>query len=352
MTASDTSLGPRVTLAMMPTAALQEFRSAVDDGDHLLVVADEVHQMGSTRNSEFFSINAGARLGLSATPERFGDPSGTARLFGYFGEVVPPPITLMDAVTAGRLVPYEYHPHPLNLSATEADDWRRQTKQIQQEMVRQKKGQDGKSILSERAKMLLIKRARIAKKAAGKTRLVVDVMRKHFEEGQSWLVYCEDVCQLTDVVIALREAGYSPVEYHSSMVGDRDETMAWFRSYGGILVSIKCLDEGVDIPTVSHALILASSQNPRQFIQRRGRVLRFAPGKHLAVIHDAIVVPVDTEKEPEQVSLLKAELVRSLEFAEHAINRGAGAELRAIAATMGIDVDAFFGAQGEEDDEA
>ena len=90
---------------------------------------------------------------------------------------------------------------------------------------------------------------------------------------------------------ALRSDGLIPIEYHSAMTGSRDATMSWFRSFGGPLVSIKCLDEGVDIPVVSHALILASSQNPRQFIQRRGRVLRKVPGKHLAVIHDAIVVP-------------------------------------------------------------
>jgi superfamily II DNA or RNA helicase len=134
------------------------------------------------------------------------------------------------------------------------------------------------------------------------------------------------------------------------MAGDRDATMDWFKSFGGILVSIRCLDEGVDIPAVSHALILASSQNPRQFIQRRGRVLRKSHGKHLAVIHDAIVVPVDAEAEPEQTALLKAELVRALEFANYALNSAAGADLRAIAISMGIDPDTLTGDIGEEED--
>ena len=97
------------------------------------------------------------------------------------------------------------------------------------------------------------------------------------------------------------------------------------------------LDEGVDIPAVSHALILASSQNPRQFIQRRGRVLRKAPWKNVAVIHDAIVVPLDLEHEPEQASLLRAEFVRAMEFADSALNRAAGAQLRSIATSLGID---------------
>ena len=114
--------------------------------------------------------------------------------------------------------------------------------------------------------------------------------------------------------------------------------MAWFRRHGGILVSVRCLDEGVDIPDVSHAMILASSQNPRQFIQRRGRVLRRAPGKFLAVIHDALVVPADISDEPDQLSLVTTELARAAEFATSAINCSARVEIEDIAAGVAIDL--------------
>ena len=351
MTDPEAGLGPRIVLATMQTASMDEFRSNVVPGDHLLLIADEVHQVGSPQNSKVMIVNAGARLGLSATPIRYGDPDGTARIFSYFGSVVPPPITLIDAIVAGRLVPYEYYPHPVNLTASESDEWRVVTTAIRQEMVRQKADGEGKKPLTERAKMLLIKRARIAKKASQKVRLATELITAEYRNGQSWLVYCEDGGQLADVLIALREAGLEPAEYHSHMSGDRHATMAWFRAYGGILVSIRCLDEGVDIPAVSHALILASSQNPRQFIQRRGRVLRRSEGKHLAVIHDAIVVPVNAEEEPDQISLLKAELLRSVEFAEHALNRAAGAELRQIALSMGIDPSSLSKTDGIEEDD-
>lgn len=351
MTDADASLGPRLVVAMMPTASTEEFRKGVSQGEHLLVVADEVHQIGSRQNSLFLQTDAGARLGLSATPQRYGDPEGTAKIFEYFGAVVPPPITLADAVATGRLVPYEYHPHPIHLTATEAEEWLKETKAIQLEIARSKTDERGGKILSERARMMLIKRARIAKKASAKIRLAADVLESEFENGQSWLIYCEDGGQLTDVLIALREKGMRPIEYHSNMSGDRDATMDWFKSFGGVLVSIRCLDEGVDIPAVSHALILASSQNPRQFIQRRGRVLRQAPGKALAVIHDAIVTPVNAENEKEQISLLRSELIRSVEFANHALNRTAGAELREIAINMGINPDDFDERDGEEEDD-
>lgn len=341
MTDPDTALGGRITLAMMQTASMREFLSNVMAGPHLLVVADEVHQVGSPQNSQIMHIDAGSRLGLSATPIRYGDPEGTAKIYAYFGPVVPPSITLFDAIKAGRLVPYEYFPHAINLTAEEAAEWKEMTRAIQLEIRHLKADESGQRPLSGKAKMLLIKRARIAKKATVKIRLAVDVLRAHFEPGQSWLVYCEDRNQLSEVRSALRDASIESVEYHSGMAGDREATMSWFRSFGGILVSIRCLDEGVDIPAVSHALILASSQNPRQFIQRRGRVLRRSPTKEMAVIHDAIVVPVSAEDEPEQLGLLRAEMVRAVEFSDHAINRGAGAQLRSMAIDLGIDPDSL-----------
>lgn len=349
MTGADTANGGRIVLATMQTASMDAFRDAVIDGEHLLLIADEVHQIGSPQHARIMTLNAGSRLGLSATPIRYGDPEGTRRIFEYFGDVIPPPITLADAIETGRLVPYEYFPHALNLTAEEADEWREYTDRIRREVVRQKPDEASVRPLTDKAKMLLIQRSRIAKKAATKVCLACNVLKAHFEKGQSWLVYCEDADQLAQVLTVLRQEGMDPVEYHSKMEGDRAATMSWFRSFGGILVSIRCLDEGVDIPDVSHALILASSQNPRQFIQRRGRVLRRAPDKQVATLHDAIVVPVSADDEPEQISLLKSELVRAIEFASHAINKGAGAELRDIAISMGIDPDGLLDSGVEEE---
>jgi superfamily II DNA or RNA helicase len=351
MTTGDPELGPRITLAMMPTAATDAFLGGIAGGEHLLVVADEVHQIGSPVNSRALNIASGPRLGLSATPKRYGDPEGTKRLMDYFGGVVPPPITLGDAMRAGRLVPYQYFPHPISLNADEADQWLEFTTRIKKEIAKCASDADGKKRLSERAKMLLIQRSRIAKKATAKVKLAVDTISKYYRDSQSWLVYCEDSEQLSEVVQALRSAGFETTEYHSNMPGDREATMQWFHKYGGIMVSIKCLDEGVDIPKVSHALILASSQNPRQFIQRRGRVLRKYPDKHMAEIHDAIVRPLSADLEPEQLGLIRGELIRAIEFANGAMNKSAGAELRSIAMDMGIDIDDLTARDGIEDDD-
>lgn len=332
------AIAGRFILATMQTAATETFRQALWQGTHLLIIADEVHQIGSPYNSQALLIETGDRLGLSATPERYGDPEGTDRIFNYFGPVVPPPITLADAVASGRLVDYIYHPHAIRLNATEADDWKSLTKSIRNEMAKSSK--EDRSRLTEKAKMLLIRRSRIAKRASAKAPLAAKILKESYEEGQGWLVYCEDSDHLNKTMAEIRSIGLNPIEYHSNMEGDRIATLDWFRRYGGILASIKCLDEGVDIPSVSHAIILASSQNPRQFIQRRGRVLRRSEGKLVATIHDAIVVPIGLDEEPEQGSLLKSEFIRAIEFSQSSINKSAGAELREIAREVGFDPDA------------
>lgn len=328
----------RVVVATMQTAATDAFIDAIADGKHLMIVADEVHQSGSPFNSNAYRIRAGAKLGLSATPTRYGDPEGTQKMLDYFGGLIPPKVTLNDAIKSGRLVEYEYFPHPTYLTAEESDEWKKLTLQIIREMS-SSGDKEGIGRLTDKAKMLLIRRSRIAKKAINKVELARKVLADCYEDGSRWLIYCEDQGQVGQVMEILRAEGMDPVEYHTSMEGDREATLDWFKSFGGILVSIKCLDEGVDIPTIDHALILASSQNPRQFIQRRGRVLRKAPDKYLARIHDSIVVPVSLEDEPQQLALLKSEFVRAIEFAEGAINMGAAAELRRIAGQLGFDPD-------------
>jgi len=330
-------LGARIVLVTMATARLVEFREGLWGGDHLMVVADEVHEIGSRENSKALTIESGPRLGLSATPRRYGDPNGTEQIFNYFGPVVEPPFTLIDAIQQKRLVEYEYHPEPIRLTAEESDAWEVATREISQEYARSKRDDNGMPIMSPRIQNMLIQRSRIAKKASAKVPYAVKTLVDNYVEGQSWLVYCEDQHQLGDVMDALRSRGHEPCEYHTNMKGDAAASLDWFKRFGGIMLSIRCLDQGVDIPKISHAVILASSQNPRQFIQRRGRVLRVCPGKYHAVIYDAVVVPICLDQEPGQMSLLKSELQRSIQFSEMAMNRSGANKLISIAIDLGID---------------
>lgn len=340
----------RIVISTMQTAAKDEFVNSIQKSNDLLLVADEVHQTGSPFNSNIFKIDAKYRLGLSATPKRYGDPDGTERMVEYFGGIIKPAFTLHDAINSGRLVNYEYYPHEINLTNDEASEWKRYTKKILHEL-NNCKDDNGNFRLSEKAKIFLIQRSRIAKKANNKISLAKEIIKSNYRDGQRWLIYCEDIDHLKEVQSELKKINIDAIEYHSEMLGDKEQTLKWFTDFGGIVVSIKCLDEGVDIPAVDNALILSSSQNPRQFIQRRGRVLRKHPGKNKAVIHDAIVVPISEISEPDQISLLKSELKRAIEFAESAINKNSAISLRIIAANLGINLEDKSENGFEEDNE-
>lgn len=340
---------PRFILAIMQTACSEEFIKKISQGKHLMLLIDEVHQIGSEKLSNCLNIISGPKLGLSATPERYGDPLGTNKILSYFGGVIEPKFTLQDAVKAGRLVQYEYHPHFVFLNEDELDEWKNKTKEIGILIARLKAKEDVIQI-SDKLKWLLIERARIAKKANSKLSLAKTVLKENFANGQRWLIYCDDSKQLQQVKSIINELGIPVADYHSAMAGDKEATLEWFKAFSGVLVSIECLDEGVDIPTVTHALILASSQNPRQFIQRRGRVLRVADNKTLAYVHDAIVLPVDVVRDVEQKSLLKTEMKRALEFANFAINSSASSKIRAKLIAFNIDPDSLTEEECVEDE--
>ena len=351
---SDGGSTHRIILATMDTACSEDFVKNVSQGKHLFVVADEVHRLGSPRRRNALNIDAGARLGLSATPRRYGDPEGTAALFDYFGGLVPPPYTLDDAIKSGVLTKYFYNPLTITLTQREQEEWNDLTKQISQLMARIKSNGNADTciISNSRLKQLLISRARIVKNASGKVPLAINLLLREYVGGQSWIIYCDNITQLKKVLNGAIDAGFDAFEYYADMEGDRDETLRYFAKNGGVLVSIKCLDEGVDIPSTTHALILASSQNPREFIQRRGRILRNSPGKLFAHLYDAITVPVvETEETPKSMSIIIGELSRAIEFGLGAENPACVTDLKNIAVDYQIDYNSLQNTGIEEDDD-
>jgi superfamily II DNA or RNA helicase len=334
----------RIVLATVQTASSPDFLSEVPTTGKVFLVADEVHRLGSPKYRDLLDDHRfGARLGLSATPERYGDPVGTSALLTFFDGVLEPRYTLEDAIRDGVLTRYFYRPHPVPLTDSEADQWQKLSADAARLRARLNAG-DSTPGLQQKLQNRLIARARIVKHASAKIALAGQVLGAEFEEGQRWLVYCEDSGQLTAVTAALRALRLTVLPYHSAMDGDRAETLRWLSRRGGVVTAIRCLDEGVDIPAVTHALILASSRNPREFVQRRGRVLRKAPGKALAFVHDAIVLPPlappidnDDGNESGLDSMTTGELIRAIEFAQYADNPASAADLKAIAMAGGID---------------
>jgi superfamily II DNA or RNA helicase len=341
-------LGPRITLSTMQTAVRDHFISRVQQGRHLLIVADEVHRLGAEGYGPLIDLHGGAALGLSATPKRFGDPSGTAAIYAAFGDQLEPKITIGDAIRLGRLVPYDYFVHRVALADAEMAQWAQLSDELRRVYAALPRDEAGRRIESHRYQILLFERARVIKQATAKVPLAASVLEREYCHGDRWLIYCDDTDQLGKVVQAIRLHEIPVYEYFSAMDGSREATMAAFATHGGVLVAIRCLDEGVDLPMVNKALILASSANPREFIQRRGRVLRTAPNKLSASIHDTMVLPPTVAGgHPDSIpSFAITDLSRATDFAKDARNSAVLTQLRLWAAEIGLassdlDIDAY-----------
>lgn len=315
-TRSNLDLGRRIVVSTYDTATSADFLERVRGGDHLLVVADEVHNAGAPQNRESLPLlKAGGRLGLSATPERFNDPDGTKAIFDYFGPVLQPVFTIPDAISARVLVPYDYHFATCQLNDDEQLRWDELTIKVSKDIARN----DGK--LSDYGFLLLQQRARISKSAAQKSVIACEILELNYSPGDRWLVYCATIEHLQEVRAAVRPLKLPVLEYHSSNMPSHTATLDYFTREGGVLLAVKCLDEGIDIPAVNKAIILASSTNPREYVQRRGRVLRKFQGKYSADVFDVLVT------ESDGAALSMSEVTRAREFASESRNSSATAYL-------------------------
>jgi DNA phosphorothioation system restriction enzyme len=296
-----------------------------------LIVGDEAHNLGA-RLEASLPRSVGLRLGLSATPERYFDDEGTEALLEYFGAVLQPEFTLQDAIAQGALVHYLYYPILVELTEPEVETYLALTTRIGRAMAMGADPEENEGLAA-----LLNQRARLVGAAANKLDALQEVMGSRLNTSYT-LFYCGDGSvedgtsaesqrQLAAVARLLgHELGYQVNTYTAETTLDEREDLRRQFETGDLqgLVAIRCLDEGVDIPAIQTAVILASSGNPRQFIQRRGRVLRPHPNKQRATIFDMIVLPPDLERETLDLerNFLRKELTRFVEFADLADNAG------------------------------
>lgn len=332
-----------VVIAVADTASSKHFIQQVYISDKLLLVGDEVHSLGSNKRRNIFEIDSVYRLGLSATPERYGDPEGTQAIINYFGGILKPKYSLEDAIKDKVLCQYFYFPHVVQLTPEEQAEWNDLSNEISQ-IVSRHINDPGWNIQNDsRVQMMLIKRARVVKRAKNKIDLAYNILRDNYRDGQRWIVYCDNQEQMNEVRDRLRELTEKIMLYHSGMDDStRESQLQFFTDVGGVVVSIKCLDEGIDIPETSHALILASSQNPREFIQRRGRILRKSNKKTLAYLYDAIVIPDNLEKTDNSTRIVETELTRAIQFGRWAEDPTCIYELKRIALHCGIEDSEIF----------
>ena len=294
-----------------------------------LLIADEAHNLGKqsfvSRTPDRFDY----RLGLSATPERQYDPEGTAALFDFFG----PPVfefSLRDAIGV-CLVPYNYYIHQVALSNDEFEEWASLTERLRWKGFQGDADVSDSGSLTKEIERLLFARRRVIESAEGK----VDVLRRILQgrardEIKHVLVYATDKngAQLQAVNDMLQhDLNLTIHELTSRQTSSRTRAADLLDRFAAgdynALTCMRVLDEGIDIPQVSEVFILASNTVRRQWIQRRGRVLRKcdAINKEIAHLHDFVVIPPDP-RDTGSRAILKGELERAREFAELAANGG------------------------------
>lgn len=313
----------------------------------MLLIADEAHNMGAGRILDRLGgVKFARRIGLSATPERQFDDSGNKAIMEFFGceNGYTFEFNMKEAIDKGYLCRYMYFPHIVHLNDAEMAEYMRisllLTKFFNQEKESFPKGDD---ILTR----LLLKRKRIVHKAQEKEVIFQQIVQERYTEKGNLkytLVYVpegtrpdDETADVFDSIESVNDDDFSEnlIDTYTGIVQDVSKTTTVKKFVSGIkkrneilekfacgdievLTSMKCLDEGVDVPRSEMAIFCASTGNPRQFIQRRGRILRKHPDKHIAIIHDLVVAPeVNSAQENYNMerSLIRSELKRVRDFA-------------------------------------
>lgn len=326
------------------TFASPDFQERIDKiKSPILLVVDEAHNFGARSYARLLDDRFTYRLALSATLDRHRDEEGTALLYNFFGKkCIEYP--LERAIDEDKLTPYKYYPVLVYLSEIELESYEQLSYEMSKCMIKDK---NGKYKLNKRGEILALKRSRVVAGAVQKFE-ALKMEITPYKDDNNILVYCgatrvfdetdtssddeSDIRQIEAVTKILgNELGMSVARFTSEEnMEERALIKEHFQDGGKLqaIVAIKCLDEGVNIPDIRTAFILASTTNPKEYIQRRGRVLRKADNKPFAEIYDFVTLPrpldsvsgLTIEQANRDKTLVKNELARIKEFGRLALN--------------------------------
>ena len=317
--------------------------------DTMLLIADEAHNIGSENvRAAFRKMKQKKRIALSATPNRIYDQEGTAELESFFNDK-PPYVfyfPMSQAIKEGRLMEYCYYPKMVYLNELEMEKYADYT----QKLMNLFDSETGKFKNEDEATKLLMLRKQVLHKAEDKMRVLREIIT---EIGQDKLKYCfvyvpegysesEDESILQKMLDTIKKEFPKTTCNTYTGTNRKKERTAILNGFENgdinVLLAMKCLDEGVDVPRAEYGIFASSTGNPRQFIQRRGRLLRKHPDKTFAYTYDMIVVPnfqsshYSKDFFKMERSLVKGELARVAYFADLATNtHSAKEELQGLA---------------------
>ena len=288
-------------VSLLNTAAMPAFLKSWEGipTEKIQIICDEVHHMGAPFFQKCMKIQSFRRMGLSATPDRSWDPIGTEEIKSYFGETIYE-YGLKRAIEDGHLCHYQYLPFFASLNQNEFNDFKELTEKINVEIAKDNAPKEKKKEIvfkvTLKLQRLLEERAKIKKKAHDKVRAFGEAIDQIVQ--RPLIIFCEDEEQLENIRNVLEEKGLSHLRYTSRMTNwQRSKALEMFhRGDPSIMLAIRCLDEGLNVPECEGCIIVASSSSQREFVQRRGRILRGLRGK-IAILNDIIVLPAELREE-------------------------------------------------------
>lgn len=294
----------------------------------ILFICDECHAIGSKKQRRALLDIYDYRIGLSATPDRMFDDFGTELIKQYFGNksfefTISDALSTINPIT-GRsfLNQYIYIPVFVSLTETEMKTYQKITQQIYS--LKNQEDYD-----EEDLQKLYEKRAKKLKDAENKL-LAFDALIEKMNPSKirDTIAFVsdkqiEEVFRITSSK-GIKRAKITEDESTSKVVTDDGETerQSLITQFSNrqlqMLVGMKCLDEGIDIPNARIAILLSNSTNPREYVQRIGRVIRQAPNKQQSIIYDFIVTPPSGSVDGS--GILEKEAKRARMIALNAIN--------------------------------
>lgn len=328
-----------VVYATFDTFAGSDFMRIVTENKYntkYMLIGDEVHGLGSQKRSQGLLDIYDYRLGLSATPDRWFDESGTKKLQEYFGKekfefTIKDALTTINPLTNKTyLTPYKYIPIFTTLTDEEMEKYNSLSKKITWLYNKAKTDEDAVAKLEN----LMFLRASIHKSAFNKYAELEKILDKIGKDIKDTIIFVSDQQMQTAIEIVsnrhIHAHKYTEKEGKRSLkkynrMTERQYIIDKFKLNDyQVLLAIKCLDEGLDIPSAETAILLASNSNPREYVQRIGRIIRRYPGKEEATLYDIIIVPNYNRMNPDLRALEKRifekEMVRVFEISNNAVN--------------------------------
>lgn len=339
------------------------------DKNEVTLIADECHNVGSNALINILPNDITYRIGLSATPERKYDLEGSEKMYAYFN-AYPDCFTfsysMFKAIKNESLCKYNYYPIFCSLNEDELKHYKSYSKRLIMNY------NDKTKKFNEEGKRLLIERKRIVHKAKDKLIKLKNLLSEDHDFKYTFIYVpegkevsydeediiedAEDVKIISDYLEIVKDLKFRAKTVTGTQ-NDRENSLNRFKE-GKIdmLLAMKILDEGVDIPITKNAIFCSSTGNPRQFIQRRGRVLRTYENKSHANIWDMVVIPkisdVDDDKEYHmEKNILKSEILRVANFVYSSKNIDSfkDSELSKICKIHEIDLDSVIQENIEKD---